>query len=173
LLLFDSTGFEQTILATDMDSYFYSGSALNPPHTEWVALNAVVDDKPLSLKTCVPEALTPDPPFEDVTSAWKQGDDLVLSWTDIEPGARIYLHMTTGIGTHGGISPVEIECEGQDRGELVIPREFLSALACPGCWSCGECGYHDLIRYHTDEKTEGGKIVRLSNIQLQSFGFFP
>ncbi len=76
------------------------------------------------------------------------GDDVVLSWRDVQPDARIRLHMTTGIGTHGGISPVEVECEGPDTGALVLPGAFLDALYAEG-WACGECGGNDLVRYRS------------------------
>ncbi len=174
VVLRDSKGFERTIPMAASGGYFYNSGALSLPETEWVSLDAVVDGQSVSLSTCVPKPFSLDSSsLEESIGDWEPGDDLVLRWSDVEPGARIYLHMTTGIGSHGGISPVEIECEGQDKGELVIAASFLSALACPECWSCGECGYHSLVRYHTGEATVEGKTVRLNNIQSIGFGFFP
>jgi hypothetical protein len=72
---------------------------------------------------------------------------VTLTWSDSDPDSRIYLRMTTGVGTHGGISPVEVECESADTGRLVLPGAYLDQLYDDGAWSCGECGDNNVWRY--------------------------
>jgi hypothetical protein len=95
-----------------------------------------------------------------------------LTWSDPVDTARIYLRMTTGIGTHGGISPVELECEGPDVGMLELPGAYLDSLYADG-WACGECGGNDLVRYHADEVDAGGTTVQLRTEATVGFWFIP
>jgi len=101
------------------------------------------------------------------------GEDVVLAWSNPIDTARVYLRMTTGIGTHGGISPVEIECEGPDTGSLTLPGAFLDQLYAPGYWSCGECGDNRLLRYHAVETEAGSITVQLRTQAPASFWFRP
>ncbi len=102
------------------------------------------------------------------------GESATLEWSNPQKGARVYLRMTTGIGTHGGISPVEIECEGPDRGSLTLPGSYLDALNdAPGAWSCGECGTHDLLRYRSLTTTAGPDSIELRVGLPTSFSFRP
>jgi hypothetical protein len=75
--------------------------------------------------------------------------DAVLTWSNPLEGARVRLFMTDCEGSHGGIGAAELECEGPDSGELVLPSSFLDALDA-GDWSHGECGSHALQRYTAD-----------------------
>ncbi len=75
------------------------------------------------------------------------GGDATLRWRNPILDARVRLFMTDCTGTHGGVAAAEIECEGPDTGELVIPGSYLDAIEA-GDWSHGECGSHDLERYH-------------------------
>ena len=70
---------------------------------------------------------------------------------------------------------MEIECEGPDEGELVIPGSFLDALAnCEGCWGQGECGLHKLLRYHAVEAdADDGTLVQLRGVLETPFSFYP
>ena len=49
---------------------------------------------------------------------------------------------------HGGVSHAEIECEGPDTGELVLPGEWLDLMAEEG-WDFGNCGSNNLARQYT------------------------
>ena len=80
--------------------------------------------------------------------------------------------MTTGIGTHGGISPIEIECEGPDVGTLEIPGSYLDQLFEDG-WSCGECGNNDLRRYVADEGDLSTGKARFTAETWSTFFFQP
>lgn len=80
--------------------------------------------------------------------------------------------MTTCVGTHGGISPVEIECEGADTGELTIPGAYLDALYAQG-WGHGECGANTVWRYHASQTGCGDSAVQLRAEAPASFYFNP
>jgi hypothetical protein len=110
--------------------------------------------------------------WSELLGARAPGEDVTLTWSNPDPGARIYLRMTTGIGTHGGISPVEVECEGPDTGSLTLPGAYLDALYAEG-WSCGECGDNRLFRYATGEVEAGGITVQLRVQGAQGFWFHP
>ena len=113
-----------------------------------------------TLTACTPLPMAPDGDWAAVLEARPDGADATLRWTNPVAGARVYLRMTTGIGTHGGISPVELECEGPDVGALTLPGDFLDALYAQG-WSCGECGDNRLVRYHASEVTRGATTIEL------------
>jgi hypothetical protein len=110
--------------------------------------------------------------WSGLLAARAPGQPVTLTWSDPVDSARIYLRMTTGIGTHGGISPVEIECEGPDVGMLELPGAYLDALYESG-WSCGECGDNTLVRYHVDETDAGGTTVQLRTEATVGFWFIP
>jgi hypothetical protein len=124
------------------------------------------------LETCPTTAPTPIDDWSALLEARAPGEPVTLTWSDPIDGARVYLRMTTGIGTHGGISPVEIECEGPDVGALELPGAYLDALYAEG-WSCGECGGNDLVRYHADETDAGGTTVQLRTEAATGFWFIP
>jgi hypothetical protein len=124
------------------------------------------------LSVCPVDAPTPDEDWSAQLEARADGESVTLRWSDPVDTARIYLRMTTGVGTHGGISPVEIECEGPDLGILELPGSYLDALYAEG-WSCGECGGNDLARYHAD-RTEGAEpIVELRVESATNFWHIP
>ncbi|HUH01046.1 MAG TPA: hypothetical protein VML75_03560 [Kofleriaceae bacterium] len=75
------------------------------------------------------------------------GADVALRWTNPVEGARVRLHMTDCTGSHGGLAEAELECEGPDTGELVIPGAFLDVMT-NADWTRGECGSHTFQRYH-------------------------
>jgi len=124
------------------------------------------------LAVCPTTAPTPIGDWSGLLAARAPGEAITLTWSDPIDSARIYLRMTTGIGTHGGISPVEIECEGPDVGMLELPGAYLDALYAEG-WSCGECGGNDLVRYHVDEADAGGTSVQLRTEATAGFWFIP
>jgi hypothetical protein len=124
------------------------------------------------LSACPVDAPTATGDWSALLDARADGESVTLTWADPLDTARIYLRMTTGIGTHGGISPVEIECEGPDVGELVLPGSYLDALYAEG-WSCGECGGNDLIRYHADRTDGPEPTVELRVAAATNFWHIP
>ena len=124
------------------------------------------------IAACVPPTPLPSSDWVALLGARADGEDVTLTWSNPVDWARIYLRMTTGIGTHGGISPVEVECEGPDTGSLTIPGSYLDALYAGG-WSCGECGGNDLFRYHSREVTSADHTVQLRVQSSASFWFHP
>jgi hypothetical protein len=133
---------------------------------------AGADVDPFELAACPTTAPTPIGDWSGLLAERAPGEAVTLTWSDPVDTARIYLRMTTGIGTHGGISPVEIECEGPDVGMLELPGAYLDALYAEG-WSCGECGGNDLVRYHVDETDAGGTSVQLRTEATTGFWFIP
>ena len=98
-------------------------------------------------------------------------DDAVLQWSNPVLHARVRLHMTDCQGSHGGIAAAELECEGPDTGELVIPNAYLDAIE-QGDWSHGECGSHTWERYHA-ATPEGDDTLRLETIGPGGLFWFP
>jgi len=90
-------------------------------------------------------------------------DDAVLRWTNPILDARVRLHMTDCVGSHGGLAEAEIECEGPDTGELAIPDAYLDILDA-GDWSHGECGSHLFARYHAAAPVDD------TTIRLETWG---
>jgi hypothetical protein len=133
---------------------------------------AGADVDAFELAACPTTAPTPIGDWSGLLAARAPGEAVTLTWSDPVDTARIYLRMTTGIGTHGGISPVEIECEGPDVGMLELPGAYLDALYADG-WSCGECGGNNLVRYHVDETDAGGTAVQLRTEATAGFWFIP
>jgi hypothetical protein len=118
-------------------------------------------------------------PAPEPTSDWTvlaelraPAEDLALGWSNPVDTARFYLRMTTCIGTHGGISPVEIECEGPDTGLLTIPGAYLDALYAQG-WGHGECGVNTVWRYHASQVGCGDSAVQLRAESPASFYLNP
>jgi hypothetical protein len=124
------------------------------------------------LSVCGIDAPEPSTDWASVLEARAAGEDATLEWTNPVSGSRIYMRMTTGIGTHGGISPVEVECEGPDTGSLTIRGAYLDALYEEG-WSCGECGDNRLTRYRADVTTVDGVEIQLRSQSEQTFFFRP
>lgn len=152
-----------------LHNYFWDGQG--GPAPTMPGLTAAGADVPaFDLEVCPSTSATPDGDWSALLEARAPGEPVLLTWSDPLDDARIYLRMTTGIGTHGGISPVEIECEGPDVGALELPGDFLDALYAEG-WACGECGGNDLIRYYADETDDGG--VQLRSESVTNFWFIP
>lgn len=124
------------------------------------------------LAACLSPAPQPTTEWNELLEQRAPGEDVVLAWSNPVETARVYLRMTTCIGTHGGISPVEIECEGKDVGKLTLPGVFLDALYEQG-WGRGECGTNDVWRYHATELGSGDAAVQLRAESGASFYFQP
>ncbi len=125
-----------------------------------------------NLDVCLPDALSPTSDWSQLMEARAPGEDVTLAWSNPLPGARIYTRMTTGIGTHGGISPVEVECEGPDTGELTLPGAYLDQLFEDG-WGCGECGDNQLKRYYSDDADITQGTARFRGETSTYFFFHP
>jgi hypothetical protein len=145
-------------------------AAMTIPRITLNAAGEVVEG--FALSVCSITAPHPTDDWTALLEARDDGEDITLEWDDPDPGARIYLRMTTGIGTHGGISPVEIECEGPDTGTLTLPGSYLDALYAQG-WSCGECGGNEVIRYYVDQADAGGTPVQLRAEAAATFWYIP
>ena len=127
---------------------------------------------PFALEACTSSAPTPSSDWAAQLEDRMPGEDVTLRWSNPVASARIYLRMTTGVATHGGISPVEIECEGPDVGVLTLPGSYLDALY-DGGWGCGECGINTLYRYHADEVDVSGQRVQLRVQSAVDFMYIP
>ncbi len=119
-------------------------------------------------------ALEPEGDYSEQMQERSEGEDVVLRWSNPDPNARISLYLTTGIGSHGGISPVDVECDAPDQGELTIPGEYLDALyGDSSAWSCGECGVNDLYRYRAIRSSSGDDQVELRARMATRFFYQP
>lgn len=162
-----------TLDVTEDPFHTYFWDHVGDDELSTLVLTASGADVPaFELSACPITAPTATGDWTQLLEARAPGEDVTLTWSDPIDTARVYLRMTTGIGTHGGISPVEIECEGPDVGALVLPGAYLDALYAQG-WSCGECGGNDLRRYHADEITAGDLAVRFDVEATTSFWFIP
>jgi hypothetical protein len=127
-----------------------------------ISVSAAGDEVPgFEITSC---AVLPPQPIGDWSNQLTEradGEDVLLEWSNPDPAARLYLRMTTGVATHGGIAHAEIECEGPDTGSLTLPGSFLDTLYEEG-WSCGECGSNLLVRYRAGEAQAGPHPVHLS-----------
>lgn len=159
-------------VASSGGAYFWTPASVADPgdHATLAGDGGEVD--PFSLSVCVPTAIVPAEDWSAQMTARAAGEDVVLRWDNVLAGARIYLRMTTGIGTHGGISPVEVECEGPDVGELTLPGTYLDALFADG-WGCGECGDNQLKRYVAAEAELATGNVRFRAEAWTGFYFHP
>ena len=154
---------EQTVTPDGTYGYWATGSA----STEG---DVTIEVEGLSLTSS-----TIGPPVEQdswVDAITSRGSgDATLSWQDPILDARVRLHMTDCVGSHGGFAAAEIECEGPDSGELVIPGSFLDELEA-GDWSHGECGSHTFERYHASAPDDD-PLTRLETVGAGGLFYFP
>lgn len=171
LTLTGATGAPVTVLPDDLGNYVWdSTEAFSVENVGLAAAGDLVGA--FTLEACAPPQLAPVGDWSALMEARAPGADVTLTWGAPAAGARIYLRMTTGIGTHGGVSPVEIECEGPDTGSLTLPGAFLDALYADG-WACGECGDNTLRRYFAAETEVSGTRVQLRVSSETTFWFRP
>jgi hypothetical protein len=95
----------------------------------------------------------------------------VLEWSNPVEHARVRLFMTDCTGSHGGIGAAELECEGPDTGEMVLPGSFLDALDA-GDWTHGECGSHTLERYYA-AAPDGDDTIRFETVAETGMFYRP
>jgi hypothetical protein len=154
---------EQTVSPDGNLAYFATGSASSEGE-----VSIEVDGLVLAASTIGPP-LEVDSFVGDITS--RGSGDATLRWLDPVLDARIRLHMSDCTGSHGGFAAAEIECEGPDTGELVVPGPFLDELEA-GDWSHGECGSHTFERYHASTPDDE-PLTRLETIGPGSLFYFP
>ncbi len=154
---------ERAVQPNEWFGYYATGAASSEGEVS-IALDG------LELRAPTIEPLEPDGDWEQAVTSRGDGD-AVLRWTNPIQDARVRLFMTDCQGTHGGMAEAEIQCEGPDTGELVIPGAYLTRLE-QGDWSHGECGSHDLERYHA-AAPEGDDTVRLETLVAGGFYYFP
>ena len=154
---------EQTVAPDEWNGYYGTGEAATEGEVS-------IEVGELSLT-----ASTIGPPLESgswVNQITSRGSgDATLTWQDPILDARVRLHMTDCVGSHGGFAAAEIECEGPDTGELVIPGSFLDELEA-GDWSHGECGSHTFERYHA-AAADDEALERLETIGPGGLFYFP
>lgn len=154
-------------------NYFYSKETTPLAVDQQVTIRAPGAIGPsFELSSKVPAAVEEANSWDNAMEDRAQGEDATLMWKSPVPGARYYLRMTTGIGTHGGISPAEVECEGPDTGSLTLPGSYLDELYSAG-WSCGECGSNEFIRYRVAETESEGLKIEVRTAVPYSFYFHP
>ncbi|MBU1070330.1 hypothetical protein KJ975_12250 [Myxococcota bacterium] len=171
LTLTGATGAPVTVQPDDMGNYVWdSTEAFTVENVGLAAAGDLVGA--FTLEACAPPQLAPVGDWSALMEARAPGADVTLTWSAPAPGARVYLRMTTGVGTHGGVSPVEIECEGPDSGQLTLPGDYLDQLYAEG-WACGECGDNTLRRYYADEADVAGTLVQLRVSAETTFWFIP
>lgn len=116
------------------------------------------------------EAPAHDGDWGTVLDERARGADATLRWSNPMLHARVRVHMTDCVGSHGGIAPAEIECEGPDTGSLVLPGPYLDLLE-DGDWTHGECGSHTFERYHS-ATAAGDDTVRVETVSDAGFFWF-
>jgi hypothetical protein len=159
------------VVPVDATSGWYA--ELPAPVTGGITASAAGGEAPaFTVGSCAVNPIVPTGDWSALLAARADGQDVTLEWSPVDPSARISLHMTTGVATHGGVAHAEIECEGPDTGALAIPGRFLDALYAEG-WSCGECGNNTLYRYRSGEVDAGGAPVRLTVRTGASFWHIP
>ncbi|MCO4770294.1 MAG: hypothetical protein KDA24_09715 [Deltaproteobacteria bacterium] len=154
---------EETVEPDDLGGYWATGAA------------ETAGEVSISVDGLELEAPTIDAPAE--VGSWENAlrsrgnADATLRWSNPILDARIRLHMTDCIATHGGIAAAEIECEGPDTGELIVADAFLDALEA-GDWTHGECGSHTFQRYHS-AATDGDDTVRFETVGNGGLYYYP
>jgi hypothetical protein len=158
---------------SDLGHYYWGTEDFGFDALASVTLSAPGDAAPaFDLVACLSPAPRPTSEWNQLLQRRTAGEDVELAWSNPVPTARVYLRMTTCIGTHGGISPVEVECEAPDVGKLILPGAYLDALYEDG-WGRGECGGNDVRRYHASQSGSGDEAVQLRAESIASFWFQP
>ena len=154
-------GEDVTVEANGINAYFWYTESVRGDSVSRVTVSAPGDVGPsFNLTTCAVSAPQPASDWDALLNQRALGESVTLTWSNPIEGARIYLRMVTGVGTHGGVSHTEIECEGLDTGSLTLPGSYLDALYSQG-WSCGECGGNKLFRYHATEAISDNITIQL------------
>jgi hypothetical protein len=162
-----------TVEPSNLGSYYFGTEEYGYDVVDFTTVKAAGDVAPaFELAACVSPAPIPTNDWDQLLQARKPAEDVHLAWSNPVSTARVYLRMTTCVGTHGGISPVEIECEGPDVGELTLPGSYLDSLYAQG-WGHGECGSNEVRRYHASQTGSGEEAIQLRAESSASFFFQP
>jgi hypothetical protein len=87
--------------------------------------------------------------------------ELRLSWTPVEPDARIRLALAAG-EEHGRPPHAVIECDVADTGALAVPAALVDAFAAPQNFGgCGRCPVSTFTRYRRDVADTADGLVEL------------
>lgn len=108
----------------------------------------------------------------DDTLRLEDGADLVVSWSPAVPGTRVRLDILSNNRGHGLPVDALIQCEADDGGELVVPREMVEAfpekpyaVVCAG----SDCPPSTLTRFRADRASVDGRDVELTVAAVQEF----
>jgi len=155
---------QQTVQPDALLGYYATGSASDTGEV-------TIEVDGMTLEAPSTERPEQDGDWNNVLSGRNAGEDATLRWKNPYEHARVRVRMTDCIGSHGGLAPAEIECEGPDTGELVLPGAFVDALDA-GDWSHGECGSHDFERYHAAAPV-GDDTIRFETVSDAGFFYRP
>lgn len=158
-------GGRQTVSASSGTLGYHGTGAASEAGDVNVRVDGITLDAPSD------DAPAPDTDWTAALAARGAGSDVTLRWSNPSPGARIRVHMTDCVGSHGGFAAAELECESADSGALVLPGAFLDRLDA-GDWSHGECGAHRFERYRT-AAPDGDDSFRLETIAPAAFFHRP
>ncbi|HTE51000.1 MAG TPA: hypothetical protein VK698_09040 [Kofleriaceae bacterium] len=94
----------------------------------------------------------------------EDGTDLELTWSPVDPGARVRLEILSNNRGHGAPVDVMIECEADDSGRMVVPRALVEAFpekAYQNICAGSDCPPSSLTRFRADRAEVGGRDVEL------------
>jgi hypothetical protein len=155
---------KQTIEPNELLAYYATGAAS-------ARGDASITVDGITLKAPTVDSPKPERDLAEVLRNRKPGEDATLRWTNTVTNARVRFHMTDCTGSHGRFAVAEIECEGPDTGELVVPGTFVNTVEA-GDWSRGECGVHRFERYFS-ATPPGDDSVRFETVGDARFFYFP
>jgi hypothetical protein len=107
------------------------------------------------LSATVPEPLDLGEPPPPLTP----GQDVTFTWP-AQTGTRIRVFLPTDTASHGLESPMRIECDVADTGQVVVAWRLIEPWLDPANWGCGDCRSAYLERYR--DVVGGGVTLRIA-----------